>query len=257
MPLGTVLVVEDDQPIRRGIVDALKFAGYKAFEAADGEAGLAAAISAEIDLVLLDILMPKKNGFAVLEELRRVRPALPVIVLTARGAEEDRVRGLRTGADDYVVKPFSAKELLARIQAVLRRSAERPRGTPSLTIAGRTIDFERREIRFADGRRAEMSEREAAILQYLAANRGRAIARSELLSRVWGLDPRGLQTRAVDMHIARLREQLGDDPAEPRIILTVRSKGYMLAEGQERVQDSGLSVQERRGHNDCRLDPGL
>ncbi len=229
MPLGTVLVVEDDQPIRRGIVDALCFAGYRPLEAMDGEAGLAAAIGAEIDLVLLDVLLPKKDGFAVLEELRRARPALPVIMLTARGAEEDRVRGLRTGADDYVVKPFSAKELLARIEAVLRRSAERPRGTPTLAVAGRTINFERREVRLPDGSRAELSEKESAILQYLAANRGRAVARSELLARVWGLDPRNLETRTVDMHVARLRERLGDDPSGPRIILTVRSKGYMLA----------------------------
>lgn len=240
MPLGTVLVVEDDQPIRRGIVDALTFAGYKVFEAGDGEAGLSAAVGAEIDLVLLDVLMPKKDGFAVLEELRRVRPALPVIMLTARGAEEDRVRGLRTGADDYVIKPFSVKELLARVEAVLRRSAERPRGVPSVTITGRTIDFERREVRLPDGGRAELSEKEAAILQYLAANPGRAIARSELLARVWGLNPRGLQTRTVDMHIARLREMLQDDPAEPRVILTVRSKGYMLGEGSGR-EPRGLS----------------
>jgi two-component system, OmpR family, alkaline phosphatase synthesis response regulator PhoP len=231
MSLGTVLVVEDDQPIRRGIVDALAFAGYKALEAPDGEAGLSAAIGAEIDLVLLDVLMPRKDGFAVLEELRRIRPSLPVIMLTARGAEEDRVRGLRTGADDYVIKPFSVKELLARVEAVLRRSAERPGGVASITIAGRTIDFERREVRLPSGKRAELSDREAAILQYLSANPARAIARSELLARVWGLDPRGIHTRTVDMHIARLRELLEDDPAEPEVILTVRSKGYMLGEG--------------------------
>ncbi|MBN1488703.1 MAG: response regulator transcription factor [Phycisphaerae bacterium] len=229
MPRGTILVVEDDAAIRRGIVDALRFAGYQTFEAADGQVGLSSAIGAEIDLVLLDILMPKMDGFAVLEELRRVRPALPVIVLTARGAEDDRVRGLRGGADDYVVKPFSAKELLARVEAVLRRSAERPQAVAAIRIAGRTIDFERREIRQADGQCAVLSVREAAILQYLAANRGRAIDRSELLARVWGFDPRGVRTRTVDMHIARLRERLGDDPVNPTVICTVRGKGYMLA----------------------------
>ncbi len=233
MPIGTVLVVEDDSPIRRGIVDALRFAGYKAFEAADGEAGLSAAIGAEIDLVLLDILLPKKDGFAVLEELRRARPALPIIMLTAKGAEEDRVRGLRGGADDYVVKPFSVRELLARVDAVLRRSAERPQAVASVAIAGRVVDFERREVRFPDGSRAPLSERGAAILQYLAANPGRAISRSELLARVWGFDPRGVQTRTIDMHIARLRDELRDDPSAPRIILTVRSKGYMLGKAPE------------------------
>jgi two-component system alkaline phosphatase synthesis response regulator PhoP len=229
MSLGTVLVVEDDAAIRRGIVDALKYAGYRTFEAADGDSGLSAAIGADIDLVLLDILLPRRDGFAILDELRKARPALAVIVLTARGTEEDRVRGLKTGADDYVVKPFSASELLARVEAVLRRSAERPRSAGCVSVAGRTIDFERREVRFADGGSSELSEREAGILRYLAQNPGRAVTRAELLARVWGFDPRGLHTRTVDMHIARLREQLRDDPSAPRIILTVRSLGYKFA----------------------------
>lgn len=229
MAQQAVLVIEDDAAIRRGVVDALRFAGYKVLEAADGEAGLADAIGAEIDLVLLDILLPKKDGFAVLEELRTARPSLPVICLTAKGAEDDRVRGLKSGADDYVVKPFSAKELLARVEAVLRRSAERPRGVESLVVCGRTIDFSRREVRYSDGGRADLSPREADILAYLASNRGRAISRDELLARVWGFDPRNVRTRTVDMHIARLRELLRDDPASPEVILTVRSEGYMLA----------------------------
>src|SRR3954467_1391622 len=123
MPLATVLIVEDDAAIRRGLCDALKFGGYATREAADGAAGLEAALADGIDLVLLDILMPRMDGLQVLTELRRARPALPVIFLTARGQEEDRVRGLRAGADDYVVKPFGATEVLARIEAVLRRSA--------------------------------------------------------------------------------------------------------------------------------------
>ena len=126
MALARILVVEDDAAIRRGLVDALKFASYEALEAADGQAGLASALGAEVDLVLLDVLMPKMDGFTVLKELRKAKPALPVIVLTAKGEEQDRVRGLKEGADDYVVKPFSATELLARVEAVLRRSAERP-----------------------------------------------------------------------------------------------------------------------------------
>ena len=126
-----VLVVEDDRAIRRGVVDALRFAGFETVDAGDGEEGLKQALVPGIDLVLLDVLMPKKDGFTVLEELRRARPGLPVIVLTAKGAEEDRVRGLKGGADDYVVKPFSANELLARVDAVLRRSPERPRSIGS------------------------------------------------------------------------------------------------------------------------------
>ncbi len=229
MPPPTILVVEDDRAIRRGVVDALKFASYLTAEAADGEEGLKLALGSAVDLVLLDVLMPKMDGFTVLEMLRQSRPALPVIVLTAKGTEEDRVRGLKSGADDYVVKPFSARELLARVEAVLRRSPSRPDLVGLLELRGRVIDFARREIRFDDGARVEISERESEILHYLAANRGRAIGREELLSRVWGLDPRGLQTRTVDMHVARLRERLRDSLEAPEVILTVRSKGYMLA----------------------------
>jgi DNA-binding response OmpR family regulator len=229
VPLARILVVEDDAAIRRGLVDALKFASYEALEAGDGQAGLTSALGAEVDLVLLDVLMPKMDGFTVLKELRKAKPALPVIVLTAKGEEHDRVRGLKEGADDYVVKPFSATELLARVEAVLRRSAERPRSAGKVTVSGRCIDLERREVTLPGGEREMLSQKEADVVGYLVANRGRAIAREELLSRVWGLDPRGVHTRTVDMTIARLRELLRDDPANPAVIVTVRAKGYMLA----------------------------
>jgi DNA-binding response OmpR family regulator len=229
VPLGTLLVVEDDTAIRRGLVDALRFNGYAVHEAAEGRAGLDAALTGSFDLILLDILMPRMDGMQVLAELRKTRPSLPVIFLTARGQEEDRVRGLKAGADDYVVKPFSVTELLARVEAVLRRSPERPSGIPRTSIAGRTIDLERREILHEGGQREPLSEREAEVLSYLVSNRGRAIAREELLSRVWGVDPRGVNTRTVDMTVARLRVQLRDDPDDPKVIQTVRGKGYMLA----------------------------
>jgi len=225
----TVLVIEDDSAIRRGVVDALRFAGYAVQEAADGERGLAAALAGGADLILLDLLLPRKDGFDLLAELRAANSWTPVIILTARGEEADRVKGLELGADDYVVKPFSAKELLARVEAVMRRSAERPRGSLStLKVAGRTVNFERREVRHADGESVELSEREAAILRYLAENRSRAVSREELLVRVWGLEARGIETRTVDMHVARLREKLRDDPAAPDVIATVRGKGYRL-----------------------------
>jgi DNA-binding response OmpR family regulator len=227
--LATVLVVEDDPAIRRGLVDVLTFQGYAVREAADGKAGLDAAMATDVDLILLDILMPKMDGFAVLKEVRLAKPQVPVIIMTARGEEPDRVKGLRDGADDYVVKPFSLPELLARVQAVLRRSAERPVAVTKLCIAGRAIDLNRREVTLSDGRRVALSQREAEVLSYLAANSGRAISRDELLERVWGLDPRGVQTRTVDMAVARLREALDDDPTDPRVIETVRAKGYMLA----------------------------
>ncbi len=228
MSQGRLLVVEDDEAIRRGLVDALAAHSYQMFEAPDGKQGLALALGCEVDLVLLDIMMPVMDGMAMLRELRKAKPTLPVIFLTARGEEEDRVRGLRLGADDYIVKPFSLAELIARVEAVMRRSAERPRTLRTLTIAGRVVDFERREAVLPDGSRVQLPQREIEVLAYLAANPGRAISRDELLSRVWGFDPRGVHTRTIDMAVARLREQLQDDPAEPQIIATVRGKGYML-----------------------------
>jgi DNA-binding response OmpR family regulator len=233
MTIGTVLVVEDDAAIRRGIVDSLRFAGYGVLEAADGAAGLSVALSATPDLVLLDVLLPKKDGFEVLRELRKSRPNLPVIMLTARGAEEDRVKGLRGGADDYVVKPFNTGELIARCEAVLRRSPARPdAAVDAIEVAGRHIDFQRREATLPDGRTVQLTEREGEVLAFLAANRTRAISRDELLRCVWGLDPRGVRTRTVDMLIARLRDRLDDDKDEPQVIQTVRAKGYMLAQAE-------------------------
>lgn len=229
MSLATVLVVEDDSAIRQGLRDALDFAGYSVLEAPDGRAGLETATSAQIDLVLLDVLMPGMDGFSVLTRIRESKPTLPVIMLTARGEEEDRIRGLRSGADDYVVKPFSASELIARVEAVLRRSPERPLSVPRLDIGGRTIDFERRELTRSDGTRLPIPQREAELLRYLAEHAGRAVSRDELLRSVWGLDPRGVETRTVDMAVARLREHLDDDPSSPSVVVTVRGKGYMLA----------------------------
>jgi len=225
----TVLVIEDDGPIRRGVVDALKYAGYTVFGAADGTSGLETALASDVDMVLLDIVMPGMDGFEVLAELRKAKPAVPVIMLTARGAETDRVRGLKGGADDYVVKPFSARELLARVEAVLRRSAERPREPRTIDIAGRTVDFERREVRLPSGERRELTEREADVIHYLAANSERAVSREEMLSRVWGLNG-NICTRTIDMTIARLREKLDDNQGEHEVILTVRSRGYMLGQ---------------------------
>lgn len=231
-----ITVIEDDAAIRRGIVDALRFSGFTPVEAETGETGLQAALQPDTALVLLDVLLPGMDGFAVLSQLRAARPILPVIMLTARGAEEDRVRGLRGGADDYVVKPFSARELLARVEAVLRRSPGRPTHIEKLHFDECCVDFDRREVEFADRSRVALSEMEARLLQYLAGCRGRAVSREELLSRVWGIDPRGIHTRTVDMNIARLRETLRDTDDPPRIILTVRARGYMLAAPSPRSQ---------------------
>jgi DNA-binding response OmpR family regulator len=222
-----ILTVEDDPAIRRGVVDALRFAGYEPIEAADGATGLDMALAREYDLLLLDLVLPRRDGFEILREVRRLRPTLPIIVLTARGEEADRVRGLRDGADDYVVKPFSVKELLARVDAVLRRSAERPTDVAEVAFPGGRIDLARREAQFDDGRRVELSEREAELVRYLAINAGRVVTREELLANVWRIAPRGVTTRTIDMHVTRLREKLRDNSKETKILLTVRGKGYM------------------------------
>jgi DNA-binding response OmpR family regulator len=231
MDCKRILVVEDDAAIRRGLIDALGFAGYATVEATEGAAGLAAALESDCDLMLLDLVLPGRDGLAVLREIRALRRTLPVIVLTARGSEDDRVRGLALGADDYVVKPFSIKELLARIEAVLRRAPARRPAIRRVPFEGGLADLERHEISFDDGERCELSEREWQLLNYLAFHAGRAVSRDELLARVWGLDPAGITTRTIDMHIARLREKLRDDKTDPRIVLTVRGQGYMLAGG--------------------------
>jgi DNA-binding response OmpR family regulator len=224
------LVVEDDSAIRRGVCDMLRYHGFEVQEAADGDEGLEAAQSAEVDIVLLDLILPGTLGLEILEQVRNARPTLPIIIMTAKGEEADRIKGLKLGADDYVVKPFSIKELIARIEAVLRRSPERPTDVKKVNIPGAVVDLGRSEVKFKDGTRNELSEKEVELLGYLARNRGRAISRDEILQRVWRIEPRGTDTRTIDMHIARLREKLRDDPAEPGIIMTVRGKGYMFRE---------------------------
>ena len=232
-----VLVIEDDEAILQGIVDALQFEGYGVFEAGDGREGLDSAVRVDCDLVLLDLALPGVDGMEILKEVRRTRPTLPVIILTARGDEDDRVRGLRHGADDYVVKPFSVKELLARVEAVLRRSAARPTDVRSLDIPGGVADLARCEVRFDDGDRKSLSERERELLRYLAANAGRTVSREEILESVWRIDSHRVETRTIDMHVARLREKLRDDGGSPKIVVTVRGKGYMLAVGSAEVEE--------------------
>ena len=225
----TILVIEDDSAIRRGVVDALRFAGYEVLEAGEGMMGMELALRATFDLLLLDLVLPNYSGFEILSALKEHRSGTPVIILSARGEEADRVKGLKLGADDYVVKPFSVRELLARVEAVLRRTPERPAPVKELPFEGGLADFARLELRFADGSRTELSEREVQLIQYLAAHRGRAISREELLLRVWRIELQHTETRTIDMHIANLRSKLRDDATAPRILLTVRGKGYMLA----------------------------
>jgi DNA-binding response OmpR family regulator len=235
MPNQRILLIEDDAAIRRGVADALRFAGYHTLEAANFPDGLDTARTADTDLVLLDLVLPGaagQGGLDILKSVRSSRPTLPVIIMTARGEESERVQGLRLGADDYVVKPFGIKELLARVEAVLRRSPQRPVDVSTIPFTGGVADLARREVRFTDGQRAELSEKEMELLRYLATNPDRAISREELLSCVWRIDPRGAETRTVDMHVARLREKLRDDPTDPQIILTLRGKGYSFKKAE-------------------------
>ncbi|MBN2560217.1 MAG: response regulator transcription factor [Phycisphaerae bacterium] len=264
MGLGHVVIIEDEAPIRKGIVAALRVAGYEPIEAEDGEAGLVTARRQGVDLVLLDLMLPKMDGIDVLEQLRRTHPTLPVIILTARGSEDERVGGFHAGADDYMVKPFSARELVARVQAVLRRSPERPAVVKELFVGESVVDLERREVRLGDGGRQVLSETECAILSHLASNPNRAVSRDELLTRLWGLSGSGIETRTIDMHVARLRSKLAaasarcekgfshqqehqgkdehqdkDEHHDEQHIVTVRGKGYMLGPGVRRSTSSG------------------
>jgi DNA-binding response OmpR family regulator len=210
LEMPTLLVIEDDSAIRRGVVDALRFAGHEVLEAAEGVAGMDLALRARYDLLLLDLVLPNHSGFEILTALRTHRPGTPVIMLSARGEEVDRVTGLRLGADDYVVKPFSVKELLARVEAVLRRSPERPKEVSQVSFPGGVADLERAEVRYEDGGREELSEREGALIRY------------------WQIEPNRIETRTIDMHIAHLRSKLRDSGSAPKFLLTVRGKGYML-----------------------------
>jgi two-component system, OmpR family, alkaline phosphatase synthesis response regulator PhoP len=219
-----ILVIEDDLSIRRGMAAALRYASYEVREAGDGVTGSDLAVTGELDLVLLDLALPRRDGIEVLRRIRREDPALPVIVVTARGAEEERVRGLELGADDYVVKPFSARELLARVEAVLRRSPGRPQPIRSLQLAAGEVDLDRGQVRLNGGASEELSKLEADVLRYLARSRDRIVSRDELLARVWQQKPHLVATRSVDMTIARLRKKLGD----PGVLVTVRGKGYRL-----------------------------
>lgn len=220
----TILVIEDDPAVRRGIVDVLEYAGYKTLEAPDGHAGMELALKSNHRLVLLDLVMPGPSGFDILAALKKKRPGQAVIILSARGEENDRVRGLVNGADDYVVKPFSMKELLARVDAVLRRTCERSAPADTRDIPGASIDFRQRSITFTGGRREELSEREGDLLRYLMDSSGRIVSREEILRNLWCLDPDRTETRTIDMHIMHLRAKLGDK--DQSLLATVRGKGY-------------------------------
>ncbi len=226
-----VMVVEDDHAIRAGLCDVLRYGGYIPLPCARGDTAVKEILEAAPDLVLLDVMLPGMDGFEVLRALRAARATLPIVMVTARGDERDRVDGLERGADDYVVKPFSAREVLARVGAVLRRSAERPLEVRVIALGESQVDLARCEAS-GNGATITLSTREVEVLRALAANRSRALTREELLRLVWGVDPRGAETRAVDMQMTRLRESL-TATGLTALVETVRGKGYRLAAAAE------------------------
>lgn len=227
----TILVVEDDPAVRTGIVDTLQYGGYQTLEAPDGHTGMKMALQSNYRLLLLDIVMPGPSGFEILEALKKSRPGQAVIMLSARGEEQDRVRGLANGADDYVVKPFSMKELLARVDAVLRRTHERPSPAAKFSIGEVEVDLNENKAHFSNGGTEDLSEKESSLLRYLIDANGRTVTRHEILRQVWNLDPERIETRTIDMHMAHLRGKLGPEVA--KLIVTERGKGYRLLKPSE------------------------
>jgi two-component system alkaline phosphatase synthesis response regulator PhoP len=228
-----ILVVEDDRAILEGLGAALRADGYEVECAQDGRAGLERARAAAPSLLILDIMLPGMSGFEVAKKLRDEGRPLPIILLTARNEEDDRVLGLELGADDYVTKPFSLRELLARVRTVLRRSQPAtPKRPDSYRFGDVSVDFKRQEVRKA-GQPVELSAREFRILSYFIDHPGEMLSRGQLLTDIWGYDAFPT-TRTVDNHILRLRKKIEDDPESPRFILTRRGAGYVFEPGAGR-----------------------
>ncbi|MBI4472112.1 MAG: response regulator transcription factor [Acidobacteria bacterium] len=227
--MSLVLVVEDDHAILRGLEESLRFERYDVLSAEDGESGYRLALEKKPDLIILDLMLPKINGFEVCRKLRSERFVAPILMLTARGEETDRVLGLDLGADDYVTKPFSVRELLARVRALLRRTQASDALPNELRFDDVAVDFLRYEA-LKGGRSVEMTRKEFGLLRVLAAKAGQVVTREALLNEVWGYDNYPT-TRTVDNHIALLRTKLENNPADPRHLLTFRGVGYKLVIG--------------------------
>ena len=221
-----ILVIEDEAAMRTALADLLTSEGYRALTAADGERGLERALDEKPDLILLDIMMPKLAGFALCTELRRLANAVPVLMLTAKGQVEDRVTGLDAGADDYLVKPFSTEELLARVRALLRRVERKTRMPLKLKLDDVEIDLAR-QTAMRGKRQHRLTAKEFAMLRLMAEGEGEPVSRERFLDTVWGYAAFPT-TRTVDNHIASLRAKLEKHPAAPRWIKTVHGVGYKL-----------------------------
>ena len=224
-----ILLVEDERGLVLTISDLLQSEGYEVRSATDGDAGLADAIAAHFDLIILDVMLPRKNGFEVCRELRRLGQDVAVLMLTAKSQVVDRVNGLKIGADDYLTKPFDPAELLARVEALLRRTSrgDRP-SVRSFDFGDVHVDFESGEARKA-GRPVTLAGKEWQLLRYLIDQRGRVVPREELLQNVWEYQS-DVSSRTIDVHIAWLRQKLEDQPQSPKHIHTVRGKGYRFSD---------------------------
>jgi len=228
----TVLVVEDDLAILAGVRDLLEDEGYRVLTASDGEAGYRAALGEDPDVVILDLMLPRRSGLEVLRRLHQERVRAALLVLTARATEEDRIRGLRAGADDYLTKPFSLEELLLRVGALCRRTPAKEDQIQAFSFGDIELDFVRFEAS-RGGVPLPLTPRELRILRLLCDPPGRVVSRNELLDKVWGYD-RFPTTRTVDNHIVKLRKAVEPDPKQPTYIVSVRGVGYKLCSGGEK-----------------------
>jgi len=229
--LSKILIIEDEPDMVLGLKDNFEFEGYEVATAADGAAGLERARAQKPDLVILDIMLPKLSGLEVCKTLRSEGFEAPIIMLTARGQEIDKVVGLELGADDYVTKPFSIRELLARVRAILRRTDGTKKRLSRYRFADLELDFETYRAKKA-GEPLDMSPREFELLRYLIERKGETVSRDRLLEDVWGYESYP-STRTVDTHIAKLRAKIGDSGSEPRHILTIHGMGYKFVDAAE------------------------
>jgi DNA-binding response OmpR family regulator len=223
-----VLIVEDNRDYANTLAGNLQREGYEVDVAATGVDGLERARTWSPDLIILDLMLPGMSGFTVLQRLRDEGRATPVLIMTARGEEEEKLRGFGLGADDYIVKPCGLREILARVRALLRRAGVHPNASETL-VGDLAIDFGAREVK-KNGVVVALRPKEFDLLAALVRHRGRVVTRDELLREVWGY-AEGTQSRTIETHLAALRERLGDDPTSPRYIITVRRAGYRLGDG--------------------------
>lgn len=222
-----ILIIEDEPSMQTGLRDNLEIEGYAVTVVGDGKEGFQALVENQFDLVLLDVMLPSMSGFDVLKQVRSRGIKVPVIMLTAKGEEIDKVLGLELGADDYITKPFSLRELLARVKAVLRRGqGTASSGSGDVVIGELTIDFATYSARRGDAT-VDMTAKECEVLKHLWDHRNQTVTRDQLLNQVWGYDE-NLSTRTVDNFILRLRQKLEPDPAHPKHILTMHGTGYKL-----------------------------